>query len=182
LAWTSAYSALFAKPLLTQVVAIIQRDQAAAIAAVNASLSAIAEFHFGRGPRTALPWLAISADGPRFAKTDDKLYRKGVAVLTLDLDVAPIDQELAQANAQDYARVLDEIIVSAGPWPVLADWTTPLPIVHETAPSGTTTPNAAGSIEDVFVLSHRYTSAAVEGYSSPIVRATLQVEFTLLEE
>jgi hypothetical protein len=176
-----AYSAQFSKPLLLQTVAIIQRDQAAAIAAVNSSLNQIAEFHFGRGPRTALPWLAITADGPRFIENDDLSYREGHAILTLDLDAAPIDQETAQQNAHDYARILDMILTSAGPFPSLADWTTVLSVIHPTAPSGSTSPNAVGTIKDVMVLDHKYTAASAEGYSSPLVRASLNVRFHLIE-
>ena len=180
--WTSAFSAQFAKPLLLQTVAIIQRDQAAAIADVSPSLTTINEFHFGRAPRTALPWLAISADGPLFERDDDLNYRKGDCVLTLDLDVGEIAQEEGQFLAHDYARVLDEIIVSAGPWPSLQDWTTPMAVEHVTAPNGVTVPNAAGTVKEVMVMGHKYTIVTPEGYPAPLIRSTLTVRFSLIEE
>ena len=60
--YTPAYNATFAKPLVNQLIAIIQRDQASALGIVNPSLSPIAEFHKGPGTRTAFPWLVVSVD------------------------------------------------------------------------------------------------------------------------
>ena len=128
--FTAPYTltATFAKPLLGQVVALIQRDQAAAIAIVNTALSPINEFHFGPGARTAMPWLSLSIEGENFDRLDDMNYRAGWVPIRLDLDVGQFDTELAQLNAHDYARILDMILSNAGPWTALADWTTALPI------------------------------------------------------
>ena len=179
--WIPTFSAQFIKPLLQQTVALIQRDQADAIAYVNPDLQAIQEFHFGRGARTAMPWLAISGDGPQFIRDDDLEYRKGVCVISLDLDVGDFNQETAQFTANDYIRVLDEIISSAGPSPALQDWTTALPISQEAVPSGTTIPPAVGTVKDVIVLSHRYTAVRADDYPAPILRATLNFEIHLIE-
>ena len=93
--------------------------------------------------------------GPtNFERGDDKTTRHHEVRIDLALDAGQYDQEMAQEDAQDYARMLDMIITSAGPWPSLGDWTTALPIQHETVPSGTTVPNAAGTVNDVFVESH----------------------------
>lgn len=176
-----ALTALFAKPLLGQTVALIQRDQAAAIAIVNPSLNPINEFHFGPGARTAMPWLALSVEQESFDRLDDLNYRAGWVSMRLDLDVGQFDQELAQVNAHDYLRVLDIIVSSAGPWPALQDWTTPLPIMHETAPSGTTTPTEVGAVKEVQVLSHRFSSARLDSYPAPILVATLNLAIRLME-
>src|SRR5713226_3759162 len=105
--YTPAYSALFAKPLLNQLIAIIQRDQVAAIAIVNPSLSPINEFHKGPGLRTAFPWLTLAVDGVSFDREAQTFTRHQTARVSLALDVGQFDQELAQDNAQDYARVVD---------------------------------------------------------------------------
>src|ERR1019366_9717775 len=65
MAWVQAHNAQFGKPLVNQLIAIIQRDQAAALTVVNAAramdgnqpLGPIAEFHKGPGVRTGWPWL-----------------------------------------------------------------------------------------------------------------------------
>src|SRR5947209_6267366 len=117
-----AYSALFAKPLLNQLIAIIQRDQAAAIAIVNGSLQTINEFHKGPGMRTAYPWLTLAVDGMSFDRAAHPQTRHEFARVSLALDVGQFDQEFAQDNAQDYARMLDVAITSAPS----SDWTAPL--------------------------------------------------------
>lgn len=180
--YTPAFTAKFAKPLLIQALAIVQRDQASALALVNAALPAIGEFHFGRGARTALPWLTFLADGPSFIPNDDLYYREGIVRLQLAIDVGEFDQEIAQLNALDYVRALDIVVTSAGPGKSLKDWTTPLPVAHEMVPSGTTSPNAAGQVKDVRVESHRYTLADVDGYENPIVRGTLTIAVHLIEQ
>src|SRR5436309_15940587 len=121
---------------MAQVVALIQRDQAAVIAIVNPNLQPINEFHFGRGARLSMPWLAISAEGPTFITDDNLQYREGAVTVTLEIGVGNLFDEAAQSDAHDYVRVLDIIITSAGPSPALQDWTTPMTIVHDTIPSG----------------------------------------------
>jgi hypothetical protein len=176
--YTPAYNATFAKPLLNQLIAIIQRDQAAAIAVVNSGLAPIKEFHKGPGQRTAFPWLTLAVDGTAFdregAQTFTRLSRSRVS---LALDVGQFDQELAQDNAQDYARVLDVVITTAAP----SDWQTALPITHETVPSGTTQPPAASAVKDVFVESHSYGIVTLEAIQAPALRVTLGVLFELEE-
>ena len=101
--------------------------------------------------------------------------------INLVLDAGQYDQEMAQEDAQDYARMLDMIITSAGPWPSLGDWSSSLPIQHETVASGITVPNAAGTVNDVFVESHVPSQVSVPGIDVPIMRITLAVLFELEE-
>src|SRR5947207_965201 len=112
---------LFAKPLINQLIAIIQSDQAAGLAAANAeraavgnaALDPIAEFHKGPGTRTAFPWLTLSVDGVTFEQEAEVFTRQSKCKISLVLDVGQFDQEMAQDNAQDYARMLDMIVTSA---------------------------------------------------------------------
>lgn len=174
--YTPAYNAFFAKPLLNQLIAIIQRDQAAAIAIVNPALAPISEFHKGPGLRTAFPWLTLAVDTTVF-DLESQQDRAQRCLISLALDVGQFDQELAQDNAQDYARMLDVVITTA----TTADWETTLPITHETAPSGTTSPNAAGSVKAVLVESHRYGLVSAQGIDIPVLRVTLLLQFQLEE-
>ncbi len=189
MSWQQAYTAQFAKPLVNQLIAIIQRDQAAALAVINAAravdgnqpLAGIAEFHKGPAPRTGWPWLTLEIGPTNFERGDDKVTRHHQVRINLALDAGQYDQEMAQEDAQDYARMLDMIITSAGPWPSLGDWTNSLPIQHETVPSGTTVPNAAGTVNDVFVESHVPGKVEVVGVDAPVMRVTLTVLFELEE-
>lgn len=189
MSWMQAYQAQFAKPLVNQIIAIIQRDQASALCVINAArvvdgnpaLVCIAEFHKGPGRQTGWPWLYLEIGPTRFERGDDKTTRHHEVRIDLALDTGQYDQEMAQEDAQDYARLLDMILTSAGPWPSLGDWTTPLPIVHETVPSGTTVPNAAGTVNDVFVESHVPAKISVPDVDAPVMRVTLTVLFELEE-
>jgi len=176
MAYTPQWNALFAKPVLNQAIAIIQRDQGAALAIVNPALSPINEFHKGPGLRTAFPWLTLSLDGLTFAE-DVQGTRQSRPRIALVLDVGQFDQELAQDNAQDYTRMLDMVITTASG----ADWETPLPISQETVLSGMTSPNASGSVKEVYVESHRYSLVTLEAIQTPVLRATLNLEFVLDE-
>jgi hypothetical protein len=189
MSWTQAYQAQFAKPLVNQLIAIIQRDQTSALTVINAArgvdgnqaLSPIAEFHKGPGSRTGWPWLSLEIGATNFERGDDKTTRHHEVRINLALDTGQYDQEMAQEDAMDYACLLDMIINSAGPWPSLDDWTTSLPIQHETVPSSTTVPNASGTVTDVFVESHVLGQVAVPGIDVPVMRVTLAVLFELEE-
>lgn len=176
MAYVPVWSATFSKPLLNQTIAIIQRDQISAISLFNPSLPAINEFHKGPGLRTAFPWLTLSADQTEF-DASSPWTRAWHTTLALTLDTGQFDQELTQDNAQDYARILDMIVTTA----TGANWTTPLPIVHETVPSGVTTPPEAGSVKEVFVASHRYSLTSQAGIDVPVMRVGVSVVFRLQE-
>jgi hypothetical protein len=189
MAWVQAYNAQFAKPLVNQLIAIIQRDQAAALAVINAARAAdgnqalcpISEFHKGPGARTGWPWLSLEIGPANLERGDDKTTRHHEVRISLALDTGQYDQEMAQQDAQDYARLLDMIITSAGPWPALGDWTTSLPIQHETLPSGRTAPNAPGTVNEVFVESHVPGKVSLPEVDAPVMRVTLTVLFELEE-
>jgi len=189
MSWIQAYNAQFGKPLVNQLIAIIQRDQTSALSVINARrtadgnqpLSALAEFHKGPGTRTGWPWLYLEIGPTNFNRDDDKATRHHVVRINLTLDTGQYDQEMAQEDAQDYARMLDMIITSAGPWPSLGDWTTPLPIQHETVPSGMTAPNVGGTVNEVFMESHVPGQVSLAGIDVPVMRITLTVLFELEE-
>ena len=185
--YVNAYNALFAKPLLNQLIAIIQRDQAGAIAIVNSTLNPINEFHKGPGARTAFPWLTLALDGLAFSEDVAPYPSSGPRVwdahVSIALDVGQFDQEMAQDNAQDYARVLDMIITSAdlngsGPY---SSWVTALPITHETVPAGFTTPNNPSAFKEVFIASQRYSLTTRNEIETPILTATTSVIFRFQE-
>jgi len=180
MAYTPAYNSLFAKPLLNQCIAIIQRDQAAAIAIVNSALAPINEFHKGPAARTAFPWLMLAGNAVHFDRASEMHTRHQTCAVSLMLEVGQFDQELAQDNAQDYARMLD-VIVSTSARANFSDWTTSLPITHETVPSGMTSPNAAGSVKDVFIESQTYDLTTRPEIEIPVLRVTLALLFELEE-
>ncbi len=189
MSWTQAYHARFAKPLVNQLIAIMQRDQPAALAVINsaraadgnAALSPIAEFHKCSTTRTGWPWLYLEIGPTNFIRGDDKATRHHEVRINLILDTGQFDLEMAQEDAQDYAQMIDMIVSSAGPWPALGDWTNALPIQHETVPGGTTAPNSGGTVNDVFIESHVPGPASSAGIEVPMMRITVTVLFELEE-
>jgi hypothetical protein len=180
--YTPVWNATFAKPLLNQTIAIIQRDQQSAIDIVNSSLTPIVEFHKGPGARLAFPWLMVALGQTRF-NVQSPWTRDERIRIALALDVGQFDQEMAQDNAADYAHVLDMVITSAdsGNTTGVSSWDTALPIVHETVPGGTTTPPETGSVKMVWVDSHDFSLAPRPETDVPVVRVTLQLIFELQE-
>jgi hypothetical protein len=184
-AWAQKYQARFAKPLLNQLIAIIQRDQAAALAVVNArraadglpALKAVTEYHKVSLPRTKLPWLTLAIDGDTFTHESEDMTREQLVEISLELDAGQFDTEHAQDDAQDYAWMLDMVVTTAP----LSDWTAALAITHKTVPSGTTSPSAAANVEAVLVNGHRPQIRAAEGIDGPVMHISLPLEFYMEE-
>lgn len=130
-----------AKPLLNQIVAFVQRDQLATIAAVNSALLPITEFHKGPRTFTAMPWMILGYRDTTFDETSEQSQHQ-LAVIDIVLDVGQYDGELAQDMAMDYLIVLDAILRNAGPPPSYIDWMTPLPVTLESVQSNNGVPLA----------------------------------------
>jgi lantibiotic modifying enzyme len=169
------WNAQFAKPLLNQIIALIQRDQAAAIPMVNSALKPINEFHKARLARVAFPWLLVWISQNVMDVESDHTRTQDIDG-HVAVEVGYIDQENAQDQAHDYARVIDMIVESA----VSADWETSLPITFKGTQS-MTVPPVPGSVKRAQVVAHHVDAIMVEGYTNPAVRATITIKF-LLEE
>jgi hypothetical protein len=75
-------------------------------------------------------------------------------------------------------RLLHTVLTTAS----MQDWTTPLPIQHETVPGEVTTPGEAGSVKAVIPLSQElFIGASVEEGSSPMLEAQVKFAFSLRE-
>jgi len=175
---TPNWNATFAKPLLDQIIALVQRDQAAAIAIVNPTITdTIVQFHKGDAPRIQLPHFTVWAHSSQFS-LEAQSARQSSNQVTVVVDVGSADQELAQELAWDWARIIDIILTSATP----EDWWTPLAITYFDQPdAGTTSPPAQGSLMAVLPLQIVVSTAEVEGLDKPLVRAEWIGRFDLEE-
>jgi hypothetical protein len=170
-----------AKPALNQLIAIIQRYQGAAIAAINPDLTPIQEFHKGPKWRTAFPWVTVAYDGTTFEESSEQTRLQHISV-TLTLEADNFDTEFAQDKAIDYMRVLDQIVMSmAGPPPSYVDWETALPIQQETVPSGTTVPFNSGSVKEVFIEHESQSLVLKEDSETPVIQVSLHMRFDVEE-
>lgn len=173
---------LLATPLLNQAIAIVQRYQATAIAAVNPLLPTIYEFHKGPKWRSQFPWMTFAYEGTSYSQRSSQLNRSEAMEMTVTLESGQYDSELAQDQAIQYLLVLDQIFtVYAGPSPFLADWETVLPIAHETVPSGFTTPWTQGTVKEVFVEQEEQSLVLREEMDTPIIQVSLKIMLDLEE-
>jgi hypothetical protein len=173
--FTPRWNATFAKPLLNQIIALIQRDQAEATAIINSALKPINEFHKARAARVAFPWLLVWVSDNTFNVESDFTRQQDINA-SVAVEVGYIDQENAQDHAHDYLAVIDTILESAS----TADWETSLPIRLKGI-SYMTAPPTPGSVKRAQVVGHHVDTVVVEGYTNPAVRATVAIKF-LLEE
>src|SRR5258708_4514571 len=154
MAYKIRWNAVFAKPLLNQLVAIIQRDQVTAIAAlvaaglVGPNLIPFAAFMKGRGSMLNLPVLRVGTSDTGFDR-DAVGSRHTENKIVLAMYIGQFDDEFAQDTAADYLKLVDTIIESCdlapqNPGPG-SSWETPLAIAGmETVPANVTTPPPAG--------------------------------------
>ena len=170
-----------AAPLLNQLVAVIQKYQGAAIAAINPNLQAIQEFHKGPKLRTAFPWATFAYEGTAFEETSEQTRLQHMLAV-VQLESSNFDEEYAQEQAIDYMRVLDLIIMSmAGPPPFYQDWETTLPIQQETVPSGITTPFDQGSVKEVFIEREEQSIVLESESEVPVIQVSLHIRFDVEE-
>ena len=175
---TPTWNATFARPLFDQIIALIQRDQAAAIQIVNPAITdPIAQFHKGFAPRVQLPHMTVWAHGSSFA-LEAQLARRSTSDISVAVEVGSYDQELAQELAWDWARIIDIILTSA----TAEDWWTALPVTYfDQATPSQTAPPAQGTLHAVLPLQILVDTALVEGMDKPLVRAQWVGRFELEE-
>jgi hypothetical protein len=155
---TPQYSAQFSKPLVNQLIAILQRDQQAALDLVNAArpagraLQPFAAFYKEAAPVQNWPALVLVAQQTTFDAASDEDLRTQTVRFFCALALTGADPEWLAEDAMDYLRAVDMVLTSAP----LSDFYSPLPINHVTVPSGTTTPldPAVSKVQDLFVLEH----------------------------
>jgi len=155
---TPRYQAQFGKPLVNQLIAILQRDQQAALDIVNAhrppgrELKPFSAFHKEVVTVQNWPALVLVAQENAFGATSDADLRTQTVRFICALAIAGTDPEWLSEDAMDYLRAVDIVLTSAP----LGDFYTPLSINHRTVPEGETTglDLAASKIQDLRVLRH----------------------------
>jgi hypothetical protein len=134
------YQAQFAKPLVNQLIAILQRDQQAALDILNAArppgreLKPFASFYKEAGTVQNWPALVLVAQEIAFDANSDADLRTQSVRFICAMAITGTDPEWLAEDALDYLRAVDIVLTSAP----LADFYTPLAIDHRTVPSGET--------------------------------------------
>jgi len=191
-AFTSSFNALFAGGLVEQVIALLQSNQAAAIAAYPATpggfspygpLDAIADFHKGPISAPGVPCMTVVAGDPVFEEWSSQAARDYEIVITLHLDIRYQDPEQLADWSYHYARLLDQIFSTLTKGGAdLSCFTTEQAITWpENTEVRATTPFAAGSVLALFIQSHHVGLAEGDENAIPGHRISLPLKFHLIE-
>jgi hypothetical protein len=182
---TPRYQAQFAKTLANQLIAILQRDQQAALDVVNAArpagrtLKPFAAFHKEAAPIQNWPALVLVGQQVSFDNTSDPDLRTESVQFFCAMALTGTDPEWLSEDAMDYLRAVDMVLTSAP----LSDFYAALAIAHSTVPGGTTAPlnPEISKIQDLRVTRHDL-GALVTRRDGALARGP-QIEFVVeLEE
>lgn len=152
------YDAQFAKPLVNQLLAILQRDQQTALDLVNADrpagreLKPFAAFHKEAAPIQNWPALVLVVQQTSFDAASDSGLRTESVHFFCAFALTGTDPEWLSEDAMDYLRAVDIILTSVP----LSDFYASLSISHVTVPGGTTKPldPAVSKVKDLRVEEH----------------------------
>jgi len=179
------YQAQFAKPLVNQLIALLQRDQQAALDIINAdrppgrALNPLAAFHKEAAPIQNWPALVLVAQEAAFDAASDPDLRTQALHFFCALAITGSDPEWLAEDAMDYLRAVDIVLTSVP----LADFYKPLAINHRTVPGGTTSglDPAVSKIQELRITRHDL--GALVGRRGGALARGPQIEFTVeLEE
>ena len=135
------YQATFAKPLVNQLIAILQRDQQAALDILNAARPAgrellpFAAFYKEAGTVQNWPAIVLVPQEISFDANSDADLRTQSVRFVCAMAIAGTDPEFLAEDAMDYLRAVDILLTSAP----LGDFYMALAIDHRTVPDGQTT-------------------------------------------
>lgn len=182
---TQRYQAQFAKQLVNQLIAILQRDQQAALAIINATrppgrtLNPFAAFFKEAAPIQNWPALVLVARSTQFDQASDADLRTETHAFFCAMAISGADPEWLADDALDYMRAVDMVLTSVP----LGDFYLPLAISHRTMPGGQTAgldPTIA-KIQDLRITRHDM-GALVARRGGTLARGP-QIEFVVeLEE
>jgi len=152
------YQAGFAKPLVNQLIAIMQRDQQAALDLVNAArpagraLKPFAAFYKEAGTVQNWPAVVLVAQEVAFDADSDADLRAQTLRFLCAMAITGTDSEWLAEDALDYLRAMDMVLTSAP----LGDFYLPLAIDHRTVPDGATSgldPDVS-KLQDLRIVRH----------------------------
>ncbi len=183
---TQRYQATFAKPLVNQLIAILQRDQQEALNILDAgrpagrALKPFGAFHKEAGTVQNWPALVLVPQETAFDTNSDADLRTQSVRLVAAMAITGADPEWLAEDALDYLRAVDIVLTSAP----LGDFYVALAINHRTVPAGVTSPldPATSHVLDLRVTRHDLGVLVSRSRGAGLARGP-QVEFVVeLEE
>jgi hypothetical protein len=184
--WSSQYAAQFSKPLVRQIVALIYRDQRAAlddVAGVDV-LPNFAEFDIAKVPILQYPGIFIAAHRERFDEESQQTLHATVE-LAGAVAVTHQDRNVLAEICADYVRAVDEILRSAferTPSDFYASGLAlPARPAGPFAPGETTIGLTSGILKRLWIESHDFTEAVSAPQSLFAMAAGLSIVAELEE-
>jgi hypothetical protein len=158
MAWTSKYNAGFTKPLIRQLLSIIQRDQRAALDFVGGAgvLPDIVSYQLAPKSMPNYPALFIAPLSIDFRRDSDAGALPNAVFLECVVTVASaVDDPIVIELLEDYVRALDAIFntLQAN---TLADVYTSRNVTIESLGTITAPALDPGTLKDLFVMAHQY--------------------------
>ncbi len=189
MAWVSKYNAQFTKTLIRQLVAIVQRDQRAALDFVGGAnvLLDIQTYQIAHATLPQFPAVLIAPMNSQFVQEAVGSLQSGNKIYCA-VAVAHQNSQVLAELSQDYVRALDAIFNTLTSdnnlYQFYQSWPLTLPSLggggNLTSPAGPTpgsiqtTPLAAGSVKELFVVSHQFDEIR-RARNSFVQAATLEV-------
>lgn len=157
MAWTPAYTTKSTKLIIYQLLAIVQRDQRAALDYVGGTgvLRDIVTYQLAPMSVPQFPGVMI-APLPRAFNRDAVGSRASTNHIYCAVAVSHQDQQVVAGLVMDYVDALELLFTTLGDntlYDLYQSWPLTLPILGGTAQ---TTALDAGSVKDLFVASHNF--------------------------
>lgn len=176
--WISRINSVSDKDLVEQLMAIVQRDQRAALDSVDAQLASFVGYYFSESAIKQFPALMLRAPRVSF-DLDAEVFRKGTRAMACGVAVQHQDPEAAIRTLYDVVEAMDRLFSSID----LADFHTALQLTHPSFTGGLK--NLAGIAADVLVGDLRVTghdtSASARTPDGFAVAGTISLELDIAE-
>lgn len=156
--WTSKFAALFTKPLVRQIVAILNRDIQSAldyVSGVPGSLPKFSEWDLALLPVEQFPAILVAPQTDEFDPESLGSLQQKIRVF-VSLAVTHQNRNTLAEQVQDYVRAVDEVLNSAW-WLTPTDFYASLALPSPPFATGSTTAGLpSGSLVRLFIEGHAY--------------------------
>ncbi len=162
MSWSSTYQAQFSEQLVDQLLAIVQRDQRAALDWVGGGLADFQTYMTSPILQPQYPCLLIAPVEDLFDPESQAGSLHYSSTIEVEIGVAHQDVRIVGRTLQRYIRAVDAIVHTLADKPgAMADLYTGLALTLPELAAGTmTTPLQTGSVKEIWIGSHRLSEIA----------------------
>jgi hypothetical protein len=156
MAWTKQFNSVFSKLITRQLMAVIQRDQRAALDDVGGAgaLTSFVGYYFGGVPIKQFPAVALAPFQIAFDRDAVGSLHETLRLAVI-IAITHQDPQAAAETLEDYMRAMDELLNSM----LLSDFYAALTLTHPMFSGGSinlTGLPATTRVTDLFIESHDY--------------------------